>query len=480
MPPQSLATLTRAPKHSDLRGKLTRINYYWIPGSLWLWTITGAALTRFAQGLEMPEKYFGILAALPFIGSMLQLPASYFLEKHSLRLKTTIYGIFASRSCWILIGLVPWVLPKSLAWPAMIVLVGLSWATLNFGVPGWISWMADLVPERIRGRFIGNRRRLSLLVGVVSSLCVGELLELSEDQTVLLAIISAIFIIAGICGVIEATGYLREFSPDKPKPDEHIKWFSNLSKPFKTPGFRPFIAFNILFTLGLAFINQYIWLYCFNRLNFSNSKANLLLVTIPLLLQSVSFTYWGKIIDHMGKKQVLIIAGMISTISTLGWLLCDPNNIWLGYAIVMISVLTWAGIDLSNFNILISIAGTKKEGSIFIAVNSLVAAITGGVSGLLAAYIASKYETLTFTIPAISDHPFGYIAILFILSVALRVVAFFFIFFIDEPKDASTLDTIRFMTTSLYSNLRQAVFMPSRVAISLKNRTYVLTKHVKK
>ncbi|QDU34856.1 Major Facilitator Superfamily protein [Poriferisphaera corsica] len=484
MPLQTINTADHTLRRGELREKLVRINYAWIPGSLWLWTITGAALVRYAQGLGMPASYFGILAALPFIGNIMQLPASYFLEQHSLRQKTTLYGIFLSRICWILIGLVPWILPKEMTWPAMLILVGVSWLTLHFGVPGWISWMADLMPSRIRGRFIGKRRLLSQIVGVASSLMVGEMLDLVErannEPQILLKVLSAVFVIAGLCGVLEAIGYLRQFTPDRPKPITQTSWLKSLHKPLTTRGFRPYILFNVVHTLGFASVSQYIWLYVFDRLEFSNRGANFLLVTIPLLLGSVGFVYWGRMIDRVGKKPVLLVTGIIATLTTIGWLFCDRTGYGLGYALVIISVITWPGVDLSNFNILIGIAGNPKDGSVFVAVNSVSVAIAGAISGVSAAIIAWQFKDFTFTIPQISDQPYDYIAVLLILSTALRLVSFVFVFFIEEPKASPTRDAIRFMTTSIYSNIRQAALMPTRAVGSLSKRTYILTqKHDK-
>jgi hypothetical protein len=47
----------------------------WIFGSAWQAATGGAALTRFAQGLGANEFPFGLRAALPFIASLLSVPA---------------------------------------------------------------------------------------------------------------------------------------------------------------------------------------------------------------------------------------------------------------------------------------------------------------------------------------------------------------------------------------------------------------------
>ena len=49
----------------------------------------------------------------------------------------------------------------------------LSQITANLMGPGWMSWMAVLLPDRLRGRFMGVRGRITESVGIASVLAAG-------------------------------------------------------------------------------------------------------------------------------------------------------------------------------------------------------------------------------------------------------------------------------------------------------------------
>ncbi len=441
----------------------------------------------------MPEAAFGILAALPFIGALLQLPASYMMEKHSFRRRTTIIGALVSRSCWVVVGLLPWVLPLEMTWPMMLLLVFFAWAAMHCATPGWISWMADLVPDKIRGRFLGKRRSVGMLVGVFASLAVGWMLDVVEKAgnppQILLMVTSSVFMIAGLLGVIEVIGYARLILPDKPAPKEPYNWLSSLSEPLKSKSFRYYLAFNIIFIFSIGYIGQYIWLYAFESLKLENWVANLLLVTIPLLISGLVQTAWGKLMDRVGKKPVMIITVFLCIIGPLGWLLCMPGDLFMvslpyvgefpipayvpGYLFVLVAVAAYPGFDLANFNILIGISGTGSKGSVYVAVNSICAAVAGALSGIMATIITKYMGDFTFTLPLI-DRTYSYLAFLLILASVIRVFSLPLIWGIEDSKAAPVKDTLRFMTTSVYSNIRQAVLMPTRVAVRLRRRTYDL------
>jgi hypothetical protein len=50
--------------------------------------------------------------------------------------------------------------------------------------PAWVSWMADLVPIRIRGRYFSRRKQVGMFVGAIVTIGVGVLLDKAELMSV--------------------------------------------------------------------------------------------------------------------------------------------------------------------------------------------------------------------------------------------------------------------------------------------------------
>src|ERR1043165_3495468 len=141
-----------------VRHSLRYVTLAWVFGSAWMYLTTGATLTRCAQSLNMPEFGFGLLAAIPYAGAVFQLSAALLMERYPLRKRMFLVAGLAHRSLWLVIAAIPWVVPDANRWWwTMLLVLSVSTSLANFSGPAWLSWMADLVPSRIRGRYLSRR-----------------------------------------------------------------------------------------------------------------------------------------------------------------------------------------------------------------------------------------------------------------------------------------------------------------------------------
>src|SRR4051812_5272728 len=146
------------------RAAMEKSTWAWILGSVWLTAVAGVPYTNFAKALHASEFQFGVLAALPFIASLLSLPARLGTEATGKRKKIFLWGQYFQRGMWLPIAVVPWVMVKwyggGVASAAMAVFLGLVFVMhcgAAVGGPGWLSWMTDIVPERVRGKYFARR-----------------------------------------------------------------------------------------------------------------------------------------------------------------------------------------------------------------------------------------------------------------------------------------------------------------------------------
>lgn len=483
--PALLRVRTNTGQSLNLRQQLSFAFYAWTFGSIWLWSITGAAMTRFSREVGVPDYGFGVLATLPFAGTLLQVPASYLLEKYGRRKPVFLVLGTLGRGMWTFTALIPWMLPNAREWwwPTMALSLLFTWSCAQASVPAWMNWMSDVIPRQIRGRYFGLRNQIGQPIGLITTLGIGYALDqatIVQDTRpdIMLKVTSGILGLAGLIGVLDILCFRFVDDPRKDVTKSTEGLMSMMLRPLNQPEFRRFIFFNFMLTLAIACIGQYIWLYLFDVLKWSNQKANILLIAVPLLVRMLSFSIWGRLVDRLGKKPVMIIVGIVSVADSVGWLLVGPEGFALGYTLVLLAVFAWPGMEIANFNFMLDMSGGGREkdrsgGAAHVAINSIAIGLGGVLSGLLAAFAAKQLGDWSYEFPAVNI-TLTYHGLLLLGSGALKLLAVGWILSLHEPKAVGTRDAIRYMTSSLYSNVRMAALMPTRVVGRVTRWSYRL------
>lgn len=463
----------------NLRQSLRIVTIAWIFGAAWLWIINGAVMNRFAKSLGMPDAGFGLLAALPFLGSLFQLPATYLIARFGHRRQIFLWCGSISRMLWGVAALVPWVLPSwtTRHWPIVLLLLFFSWGLINTSTPAWINWMSDLVPGRIRGRYFARRVRIGQITGLFTTIAIGLVMDVLDQHghhsgqpdgnaRLLLQVTSTLIAVAGLLGLQDVLCFRRLPDTHPTAIDPGVSWKEMAFEPLRDEQFRRLLVFTFMLNLGIGFMGHYIMLYLYDVIGLSNAKVNLLLIMIPLLVQATCARFWGRAIDRLGSKPVLVTAGLITVTGSIGWLFVQPGDIWLGYAAALVASMAWPGVELANFNVTLKLA-ERNHGSSTIsghmAINAFAAALGGTLSGLLAAVVASSMHDFRWTIPVL-NLLVTYHGVLFILSTVIRILSLIAIARFHEPTSAPTRDAIRYISDGLWSTVRQGVIVPTRVA----------------
>ena len=464
--------------YASIRASLRLVTFAWMFGAAWMYITTGAVLTRFAQWLEMPKFGFGVLAALPFAGALLQLPTSYMVERHGGRKRTFLIAGIAHRALWVAIALIPWWATGERGWPALLFVFGLSSVLANVAAPTVLAWLADLVPGRIRGRYFSRRLQIGQMVGLVATLIIGYGLDQADrlGEPTLLNTLMVALCISSICGVLDFVLLSRIDDSQTHRPNPHLTIKELLRGPLADCNFRRFLGFTATLTFAIGFIGQFVWLYVFDVVQMSNMQANLMLVAVPLLVQMVTFPLWGRLTDRLGQRPVLIIAGLLVINGASAWIFVTPDHWWLGYTAVLLTTAAWPGVELGNLNLLLGMSRSQGEGrgrSAYIAINSVVVAVAGVASGLFGGLLAEILETWQ---GSLFGWPLTYHGVLFLVSALLRLVAVGWVCSLTEPGAAGTRAAIRYIMSHVYSNMQQAIFMPTRRLGALRVFTFALIR----
>ena len=167
----------------DLRLSLRNVILSICFGMVFFAVINGPSVTGFARQLGANDLVFSLLMALPALGGVAQVFASYLLEKSGNRKRLFLGSLYPQRLIWIAVALVPILVQGGTARiVAAIALICMSGIFGSIGNVAFMSWMGDLVPREIRGRFFGTRSMLSTAVASAAAWSVGWFLDGSPDS----------------------------------------------------------------------------------------------------------------------------------------------------------------------------------------------------------------------------------------------------------------------------------------------------------
>ncbi|MDD5337131.1 MAG: MFS transporter [Candidatus ainarchaeum sp.] len=326
---------------SDLPREKT-MRYSIVDGSLWavMYYIGTRFLTPFAVALRAPIE---IISALNASGSLMDGVGEKFIVHFSpfgwQRKKVTIFSVFLQSLCYLLLSLVAY-----LAWQGLdrgisgILLVALAALSFFFGGtanPPWIALMGDVVPSEKRASWFGFRSRIQNFVALAAVLCAGLVLGYAGREVLLgFALLFFFSFTARLAGAYFLGKHI----------DPHPGSRFTASGP--APGFRTFciIQFLLYFTLtvGSPFIDvYYLGVLGIGYLNFS------LLLLATLLIYSLSYYHWGRLIEHYGPRAVLVSSTALLPISILS--VYFVTNAAEAQLANLIGTLAWGGVLLSTY-----------------------------------------------------------------------------------------------------------------------------------
>jgi HEAT repeat protein len=134
---------------------------------------------------------------------------------------------------------------------------------------------------------------------------------------------------------------------------------------------------------------------------------------------------WGYLSDKYGSRPVLMLSAIGTIASPLLWTLTTPGMFWWNaFLIVLMNVIggaSWAGLGLTQFNVLLSTASPATRGT-YVAVFSATTGIVGAISPIVGGTLMTALEPVSFYVGPLL---FNNYKILFLLTAIIRILCIF-------------------------------------------------------
>ena len=353
--PRHFSDYTPPEADARVRFSLKRILLEGTPSDIAL-RIMGTFITPFALALKATTPQIGLLTALPYlVGALAQLFTHRLVELAGSRKRFFLVALLSSALVWVPIALLPWVFGSARVW-WLLGLVTLAITLFQLPSPAWGSWVSQLLPANRRGRFVGARATLASLVGVVTVLAMGRLLDLMENR--LFVGFSLVFFGAMLCRFVSLLLFLRVYEPAMPResaPSPRL-WESLRSLAGSDLG--RFMFLNSLFQFSVCLAGPFFAVLMLRDLGFSYTTFSVLeIVSVGASL--VGLQVWGRIADRVGNARLLYMTAPLIGLFVLGWIF-GQSPVYLA----MVNVLTgfaWAGYGIGSLNFALEASGEEDR-----------------------------------------------------------------------------------------------------------------------
>lgn len=360
-------------------------------------TLTGGVfLVAFALKLGASNTIIGLLAAIPPLAQLIQIPSIYLIKKYRVRRAICVTATASSRIFWLVIALIPFLFSIE-AGLSFLIIALLLYATFGaVGGSSWSPWMHDLVPQDRLGAFYSKRMSLATALGIPLSLAAGFYIDywkkLFPDYELYgYSILFFFGFLAGMLGVyFISTIPEPRMAPVEGKP----KLFNLILQPFKDANFKNLVMFLGSWNFAVNLAAPFFTVYMLKRLQLDMSFIIALLVLSQLT--SLAFLrIWGRFSDRFSNKSVLGVSGPLFMLCILAWTFTTMPEKYILTIPLLIAIhifmgISTAGVTLASGNIGLKLA-PKGQATAYLAANSLVNSLAAGIAPVLGGRFADFF-----------------------------------------------------------------------------------------
>lgn len=316
---------------------------------------------------------------------------------HALSWLGVFYGTWLTKSVWVIL-----------------IFFGVGFLAGNFSAPGWVSWMNDLVPPNLRGRFWGFRNRASGFTQFAAITVGGVLLFFAAKGKWEIIAFGILFTFAAVARALCTRPLSKQYEPPMTVAEKSQEFrFTVFLKKLGTTNFGRFALFSFFMTFSVNIMGPLVSVHLLKSLHF-NYIQYMGVMMAAIVFSFIAMNYWGPLTDKYGNYRILTATAIFLPIIPVGFVVFQSAPYLI--LVQIFSGFVWAGFNLSTANFIYDAVRKENISKIIAYFNTLnnIAAFCGSLTGG-----ALTRVTRHFVIAGFAE---GNYELIFSLSAFLRII----------------------------------------------------------
>ncbi len=398
--------------------------------------VASSFLTPFALAIGGNSFHIGLMSSLSGLSEPFgELTGSRLMEKHS-RKKILIRAKMLNILLYLPIIVLAYLSFKgilSFYLPYALILI---WVVFEFifgvGYVSWFSWMGDLVPAESRGKYFAKRNRVAGLVGLVSFVLAGFVLDMFKTRGFVLLGFTVLFLFGMIFRGISRHLTKKIFNPELRIKKGYYFSFKDFVKKYDNYG--KFAFYQAVFFFAIMISSPFFAVYMLEDLKFSYITFTIVAISSTVFYLIFS-PLAGKFSDKYGNLKLLYISAFLFPLVPLLWVfLKTPMQLILLPS--LISGVANAAFVIGTTDFAYDLTSQQKRG-LCLAYTSMLIGLGVLFGGLLGGVLI-QFAGIGFIKP---------IFFVFILSAVLMALAS--LFFLPQLKEWRKTDKLQGLSVDL-------------------------------
>jgi MFS family permease len=266
----------------------------------------GVILVGFALELGATPWHIGLLAAIPFLAQVAQVPAIALVERIRQRKKIVVVSVSISRVAISTLAVVALIPDSAVALRTLLVMqVGITLLG-SLGGCAVNSWMHQLLAAQGLGALFSRRLFWSTVLASLGALVAGYAVQHWPGGERLHAY-AASFAAAGAVGFISIYYLLKVPEPAMQRTGPPTPLLAMLRAPFEDDGFRPVMIFMASWNFASNLAAPFVTVYLLKQLEYGMSTVTMLWIASQVA-NAMTMYLWGRLSDRLSNKAILSVA----------------------------------------------------------------------------------------------------------------------------------------------------------------------------
>jgi MFS family permease len=405
--------------------------------------------------MHASHALIGLTTSVQFFVGLLQPLANIFV--HKVRLRNVVAALSGGVSRLLFVGAIFYGMTASGPGAESVFMVVLLVGAFSMSISSstWSTWMAELVPEQIRGRYFALRNSISSVAGIFAVLIGGWLLKTFPGHDGF----TFVYIIAAVTAL---TGTVLLFTQYNPPVAEtpHTSMVASYKQIFKDKNFMAFVRMVMYFNLAIVVASPF----------FTVHFIEVLKVPIDILgyfTAAAAVTgilgnlFFGKMSDILGNRFIIRFCLLLMTIPAgLMLFLPEKNPLPFVAAVILMQSFFGAGWNLATFNTSLSVS-PRGQRALYIGVYNSLNSLSAVFAPVLGGFLIDLYTTYHVPVFGIVLPPTTIVFALSALLLFLGLLTFPFYREANRNEDYSLRDVVfRMNFPEILYKLFVSTFMP--------------------